>query len=48
MGENGRSIEGQKIESRCVAVGEDKWGIATRKSQMPGTQEISRTHQGGL
>jgi hypothetical protein len=43
-----RSTEGQEFESRCVAVEEGKLVIATRKSQMPGTQEVPRTQQGEL
>ena len=43
----GESTEGQELQSRCVAVGERELGVATRKSQMPGTQEVPRTQQGG-
>ena len=35
----GRSTETQEFERSCVAVGEGELGIATRKSQMLGTQE---------
>jgi hypothetical protein len=38
--EKGRSTEGQEIEQRYIAVGGGELGIATRKSQMPGTQEF--------
>ena len=38
----GRSTEGQEIEPCCVAVGDGELEVATRKSQMPGTQEIPR------
>ena len=31
-----------------IAVGEGKLGVATRKSQMPGAQQVPRTQQGGL
>ena len=41
-----RCTEGQEIEQRCVAMGDGELGVATRKSQMPGTQEIPRTQQG--
>ena len=44
----GRSREGQEFESKCVVVREGELGVSTRKSQMPGTQEVSRTQQGGL
>ena len=30
----------------CVAVGKGKLGVATRKSQMSGTQEVPRVQQG--
>jgi hypothetical protein len=43
----GISTEDQEFERRRVAVGEGDLGVATRKSQMPGTQEIPRTQQGG-
>ena len=36
-----------EIEQRYIAVGGGELGIATRKSQMPGTQEVPRTQQGG-
>jgi hypothetical protein len=42
----GRSTEGQEIEQRCVVVGDEELGIATRKSQIPGKQEAPRTHLG--
>ena len=45
-GDGERSTEGQEFESRCVAVGDGELGVATRKSQMPGTQEVPRTQQG--
>jgi hypothetical protein len=44
--EMGRCIEGQVIEQWCVAVGDGEFGVATRKSQMPGKQEVSRTQLG--
>jgi hypothetical protein len=31
----------------CIAVEEEKQGIAIRKSQMPGTQDVPRTQQKG-
>ena len=43
-----RTTEGQEFESRCVVVGEGEQGVATRKSQMPGTQEVPRTQKGGI
>ena len=43
----GGSIDGPEFESRCVAVGEGELRVATRKSQMPGTQEVPRIQQGG-
>lgn len=43
----GRHREAQEFESRCVVVGEEELGVATSKSQMPGTQEVPRTQQGG-
>ena len=43
----GRSTEGQEFERRYVAVGEGELGVAIRKSQMPGTQEVPSTQQGG-
>jgi len=42
----GGSSEGQEIEQRHVAAGDEELGIATRKSQMPGKQESPRTQQG--
>jgi hypothetical protein len=42
----GRSTEGQEFEQRCVAVGDGELGVATRKTQMPGKQEVPRTQQG--
>lgn len=41
------STEGQEFERRYVAVGRENWGVATRKLQMPGTQEAPMTQQGG-
>ena len=41
----GRSTEGQKIEGRCVTVGDGELGVATRKSQMPGKQELSELNK---
>jgi hypothetical protein len=43
--------EGQEFESRCVAVCMCVCVcecVATRKSKMPGTEEITRTQQGRL
>ena len=40
---SGRSSEGQEFERRCVAVREGELCVATKKSQMPGTQEVSKT-----
>ena len=42
-GGDGGSTEGQKFERRVLAVGEGKLEVATRNSQMPGTQEVPRT-----
>jgi hypothetical protein len=42
----GKISYGWEIEQRCVAVGDGKPGITTRKSQMPGKQEPPRTPQG--
>jgi hypothetical protein len=44
----GRSTEGQEFESSCIAVWEGELRVATRKYQMPGTQEVPRTQQGVL
>ena len=38
----GRNTEDQEFESRYIAVGEGDLEVATRKSQMVGTQEIPR------
>ena len=40
----GRSTEGQKIDL-FEAVEDGELGLATRKSQMPGNQEVPRTQQ---
>jgi hypothetical protein len=42
----GRNTEGQEIEWRCVAVGDGELPVTTRKSQMPGKQEVPRTQRG--
>ena len=42
----GRCTEGQKIEQRCVAMGDGEMEGVTRKSQMPEKQEAPRTQQG--
>jgi hypothetical protein len=42
----GRSTEGQEIELMFVAVRDGELGVATRKSQMSGEQEVSRTQWG--
>jgi hypothetical protein len=39
--ETGRSTEGQVIEWRCVALGDGKLGVATRKSQIPRSKDFS-------
>jgi len=39
----GRSTEGREIEQKYVPMGDGKPGIATRKSQMPGKQEVLKT-----
>jgi hypothetical protein len=44
--DGGRSTEGQEIEWRCVAVRDGELVVATKKFQMPGTQEVPRTQQG--
>jgi hypothetical protein len=44
----GRSAAGQEFESRCVVAGEGELGVATRKFQMPGTQEFLRIQKGRL
>jgi hypothetical protein len=38
-----RCTEGQEIEQRCVAMGNGELGITTRKSPMPGQQELPRS-----
>ena len=45
--EMGKSTKGQDFERRCIAMGEGKLGVATRKSKMPETQEVPRIQQGG-
>jgi hypothetical protein len=45
--EMGGNTKGQEFERKCVAVGEGELGVTSRMSQMPGTQEVPRTHQGG-
>ena len=45
--ETGEVKSGQEFEQRCLAVGEEELGVATRKSKTSGTQEIPRTQQGG-
>ena len=42
-GRRWRCTEGQEIEQRYVVVGDGELGVATRKSQMLGKQEPSRT-----
>lgn len=42
-----RSTESQECERRCVAMRKEELGIVTRKSQIPGTQELRRIEQGG-
>ena len=42
-----RNTEGQEFERRRVEVGEGELGVAIRKSQIPGAQEVPRTQQGG-
>jgi hypothetical protein len=42
----GRSTEGQEFEQRYIAVGDGELGVATRKTQMPGNQEVHRTQKG--
>ena len=42
----GRSTEGNDIEQKYAAVGDWELGIATRKSQMSGKQEVPRTQWG--
>jgi hypothetical protein len=39
--------DGGEFKSSCVAVGNGELGVGIRKSQMPGTQEVPRTQQGG-
>jgi len=39
----GRNKEGQEIEQKCVAVGDGELVLATRKIQILGKQEASRT-----
>jgi hypothetical protein len=41
-----RCTDGQKIEQRCVAIGDGELGVATRKSQMPGKLEPFSIQQG--
>ena len=42
----GRSTEGHKMENRCVAVWGRALGLASRKTQTPGTQELHKTQLG--
>ena len=42
-GRNGDDIEGQKFEQRCVAMGFEELGVATRKSKMPGKKASHST-----
>ena len=44
-GDEEECMEGREFERRCV-VGQNKLEGATRKSQMPGNQEVPRTQQG--
>jgi hypothetical protein len=41
-----RSTEGQEVEQRCVAIGDGELGVATRKPQMSGKQEVPRSQLG--
>ena len=41
-----RCTEGQEIEQRCVAMGDEDLRVATSKSQMPGKQDAPRTQWG--
>jgi hypothetical protein len=43
---SGRSTEGLEFESSCIAVGEGDLLVATGKSNMSGTQQVSRKQQG--
>ena len=47
MGENGEEVQRVRNLKRRVPVGEGQLGKATRKSQMPGTQEVLRNQQEG-
>jgi hypothetical protein len=38
--------KGQEIEQRCIAMGNEELGLATRNSQMPGKQEPPRALRG--
>jgi hypothetical protein len=42
----GEYSDDQETEYRCVAVRDGEMGIATRKSQVPGKQEIPKTQRG--
>jgi len=44
-GDGGEIQRVRNLEVGC-AVGEEEQGIATRKSQIPGTQEVPRIRQG--
>ena len=44
----GRSTESWEFERRYVVVRKGELGVATRKSQTPGTLEVSRTQKGEL
>jgi len=46
VGGDRRSTDAQEIEQRCAAIGDKELGVATRKFQMPGKQEVPRTQQG--
>ena len=45
--EKWRSTEGQEFENKYVAGGDGELGVATRKSQISGAQEVPRNYQGG-
>jgi len=40
-----RSIDGQEIERRCVAVGDRELDVVTKKSQIPWKQEVPGPNQ---
>ena len=46
IGRDKRKIKDQEIEQIYVAVEDEELGVANRKSQMPGKQEVPRIQKG--